>query len=111
MAVQKLLRSSERGKVQFLGAFDQAKAPTEFVVERFGVVPLDIKAATFLGTFRAEGADNDVTSGLHRPRDVANVCEPFLRFCQKVKNRTVVPHIVRMSRKVLLGHISAEPFD
>ena len=63
-------------------------------MQRVRVITHDFKAAALRGTFRPEGADNDVTSAFYRTRDILNVGETLFHGGQKMKYGPVTPDIV-----------------
>jgi len=64
--------------MQFLGTLQQVKTHTELLVQGLGVVANNAKTAAFGWTFRPEGADYHVPSGLDRVRHLANISCSFI---------------------------------
>src|SRR5580704_5635707 len=62
MAVEELLRGSDRRKMQLRHALDKPKTRAELRLKRVGVVPHHIEAAALGRTFWTEGAHDDVSA-------------------------------------------------
>ena len=77
--------------MQFLGAVQEAKTLAKLSVQRYGVIPHNVKAAAFCGSFRSERTHNQVTLWLYCVQDLYNICDTLFRFRKKVKYRAIMP--------------------
>jgi hypothetical protein len=98
--IEKLLRRTERSVVQLLDAIQQTKAHAKLRVQRLRIVTNNLKAVAFRGAFGSERADQHVPTRLHRTRHLANIRDALFACCKEMKDRAVVPHIVRTEYKI-----------
>ena len=97
--------------MQFLGVSQQPETHAKVAVQGPGVIANHVQTAALRGSFRPEGADNYVTSGLDRVGYLANICNALFGRCQKMEHCTVVPHIVSAGLQRRLRDVSDEPMD
>jgi hypothetical protein len=109
--IKKLLDCVEGCAVQFLGTPQQAETHAKLAVQGLGVIANNVQTTALRGSFRPEGADNYMTSGLDRVGYLAHICNALFRRCQKVEHCTVVPHIVGARLQLRLRDVSDEPMD
>ena len=111
VAIEELLRGTEWCFVQFLRTFDQLEMCTKLIVQGIFVVTHDVEAAAFCGALGPEGADDDASPRLNSQRDLSNIGAALLRTRQKVKNRTVVPYVIRPRFEHRLRDVGGHPAD
>jgi hypothetical protein len=97
--------------MQFLGVSQQAETNAKLAVQGLGVIANNVQTAALRGSFRPEGADDYMTSGLDRVGYLAHICNTLFRRCQKVEHCTVVPHIIGAGLQHRLRDVIDEPMD
>ena len=97
--------------MQFRGTVDELKPAAELAVQRLGVIPRYVEAATLCGPFGSERAYDHVAGGLHCTGSKLDVCVSLFRRIQEVKYGPVVPHVEGVGRQVRLRDISANPMN
>ena len=90
------------------GTLHQAEARAT-LLQRFGIVTCNFKPAAFHRTFRAKGADNDVTTRLDAAGDLADVGNPLLLFRKKMEYCAIMPEVVRTWFQFDFGDIGDKP--
>src|SRR5215831_2562930 len=111
VAVGELLYRAGRRLMKLGQMPDQLKARAELVVERVRVIAHDVEPAALARAFGAERGDDDVASRLDGVRHLTDICSAVVDSREEVKDRAIVPHIVRMPRKREGGHVPADPLD
>jgi hypothetical protein len=107
--VQELLRGPERRLMQFFQTVNQAKTPSEFVMQRIGIITFDIQPAAFHWSFRPKCTDNNVAPGFNSLGNSLHVGSSLRRGRQEVKHGAVMPDVIGMCGENGLRHIRHNP--
>lgn len=109
VAVEELLRGSKWCVVYLLETLNQAETLTKLDVKRIGVVTHHFEPATLRRTFRAKGADNDMTARFYAPGDLPDVSNALLFCRKKMEYRAIMPDVERVRFQFDLGDVADKP--
>ena len=111
VATEKLLACSKWRAVDLSKTFQQAEMYTELPMQRPGVITHDIQTTASGGAFWPEGTDDYMSSRIHRMGYLAYIGETVAGCGKKVKDSSVVPHVIGRGLQIDFRDVGDEPVD
>jgi hypothetical protein len=91
VAIDEILRRSERRIVLLANTLNKFEALSEFVMHRLRAITPYVKAAASLRTVKAKRCDYEVTTGFKRSLRKLDVFLPVRVISKEMEHRSVVP--------------------
>jgi hypothetical protein len=89
--------------------FDQSKAVTKFIVERFRIVEDNIQAAAFGRTLWPKRRNHYVPPRLYGMRNLTHISRAVTWVRKKMKHGSVVPEIIFIAGECESSYVSVKP--